>query len=310
MTDFGAYGDEMARPDGLTEQEIERLVAGTGHDEGHSDLALFLADVRAQAGVDEATATRHLMALSLEAERLSAQGVPPRSSAAAVTAPTWRRVMNRSIRLAAQTAAGVAVLSASMLGLAYAGVDLPGTAAEKALESVANVELPNQGDELEHGKSVSDDVKALIESSNERGCEFGQAVSEVASQNRKGDGGSDKDPCAKDGETEDTKATAKGSKAAGEERSAKGRATAAEKSDGRSKAGAEDAGTNNDKGQTTSEEAKSKNDDDGDATETDVEDKADAKADNAGTHDDAGHNTADDAQSTEHGKSSSAQDTK
>lgn len=291
MSDLGAYQDEMAPRYGLTDEQIERLVTGGIVEEAHSDLAMFLADVKAQGRVDEATASRHLAALSHEAERPSAQGVPPRLQQSNVQLDRlWRRVMRRGIRLVAQASAAVVVLSGSMIGLAYAGVDLPGTAAENALEAVTSVELPNQTDEptsTENGNSVSEDVKGVHETMTERGCEFGQAVSEAAGQNRRGEGGSGVDPCTRGDEKEKPENEPQGSKATGEERSAEGRATAAEKSEGRSEAGGDNAGTKNDHGEMTSDGAPSKKDEG--VTE------AGPPADVPGTNNDQGQATAEEA---------------
>jgi len=148
--------------------------------------------------------------------------------------------MSRTASIGMKIAAATAALLLSTIGLAYAGVDLPGTAAEKAVEKVLGVELPNQaaddsasdeahgksdedhgksdeaGDE-ENGKSVSDDVHDVKDSTEERGCEFGQAVSDAAGANRQGDEDNEKDPCDReDGEEHEPQ----GSRATGEEHSA------------------------------------------------------------------------------------------
>jgi hypothetical protein len=286
MSDRDAYQGEMARRDGLSDEEVEALLAGIAREGEHPELALFLATVREQATIDDTTTARHLDAISQEAERVAA-GLRPVAGPHVVASPTptWRRVMQRSSRLIAQTTAGVVVLSMSMIGLAYAGVDLPGTAAEKALEKVTPLDLPNQGGQegaeaTTSGKSVADDVKAVIESSTTRGCPFGQAVAEVASQNRQGDGGSDKDPCARGAEDKDGN-DPQGSKATGEERSAKGRAIAADKSGGASEGGTGDEAKNDGAGNGDPEGAQSKG-------EENRSPKADGGADNAGSHDDKG----------------------
>jgi hypothetical protein len=171
-----------------------------------------------------------------------------------------------------------------MAGLAYAGVDLPGTAAEKAVENVLRVELPNQARPENPGKSVADEVHAVIEGTEDRGCEFGQAVAAAASANRRGEAPAKDDPCARDGSEPN------GSRATGEERSAEGRARASEASGGASDAGADNAGTHDDFGRATAEEAKTGGQESGSSA-------SDAGADNAGTHDDSGRATAGEASS-------------
>ena len=150
--------------------------------------------------------------------------------------------MDRTISLALKGAAGVLAASMSMMGLAYAGVNLPGQAAAQALEAVTGVELPNQDGE-ENGKSVAEDVKAVVESDMEKGCEFGQAVASAASQNARGER-SDEDRCT---ETDGEDTAPRGSKATGDEKSAQGRATAGERSQGASDAAADNAARGSDR---------------------------------------------------------------
>ena len=181
--------------------------------------------------------------------------------------------MSRTVRVATQVALASIVLSGLTIGLAFAGVDLPGTAAEKALEKVSGLELPNQGTEGS-GNSVNEDVKAVIDSDTEKGCEFGQAVAAEASQNRKGTGGSDTDPCAQGGGASSTHES-KGSKATGEEKSAEGRAKGSTNGGGSSDKGAGNAGVKDD---------------------SDPDDE-DLGSDKAGTHNDAGREKAAEASS-------------
>ncbi len=82
-----------------------------------------------------------------------------------------------------------------MVGLAYAGVDLPGQAAEQAFEAVTNLELPNQGPEVD--SSVSDDVRTVIDGDLE-GCELDQAVADAADANSEDEAASETDPCTQD----------------------------------------------------------------------------------------------------------------
>jgi hypothetical protein len=207
--------------------------------------------------------------------------------------------MDRTIGFALKAFAGTVAASASMVGLAYAGVDLPGQAAEKAIEAVSGLELPNQdGDQTvakdheQGGKSVADDVRAVREG-DLKGCEFGQAVSDAADANRQDEPKDEKDPCVRgddeavDQEASDGRANAaEKSKGRSEAKgsNAPGRTTASEKSNGASDAGADNADTKGAAGNEAS-----------DAGKANGSSKSDAGADNAGTSGDGG--PADDASS-------------
>jgi len=208
--------------------------------------------------------------------------------------------MDKTIGIALKSAAATLAASMSMVGLAYAGVNLPGQAAERALEAVTGLELPNQGSN--EGKSVADDVHAVLDSEL-KGCELGQAVADAADANRQDEASAEIDPCEHaDAEgskaTAEEKSTAGRAKAAeksggrsesrGSEASAQGRATAAEKSGGASDAGADNAGTNDDAGRARGEEASGKG------------------SSNAGTGSEKGGTTADEASSSGKDTGSSA----
>jgi hypothetical protein len=220
-----------------TDEDLDRLFAGSAADDRTRDLAFFFADVKdaAMALPTPEKAAQHVAALSAEAVRLAPEPVAVGSAVAGLA--MWRRMMDKNLPRLGKAAAGVMAASMSMIGLAYAGVDLPGTAAERALEAVSGLELPNQGQPEDAGKSVADDVKAVVESDAEKGCSFGRAVAAAASRNRQGEGGSDTDPCAAGGSA----GQPQGSRATGEEASAEGRAKAAEHSGGASDAGAGNA---------------------------------------------------------------------
>ena len=302
MTPASGYEDEMGRFLRLSDEELSRLLAGEAgvRDVTLDEVASLLGEVRgtfATAAPDEATRGLHLAAIS-EASQLAAdKGTPvarPVSNAYGSVAgqmsglPKWRRLMDRTVSIALKGLAGTVAASMSMFGLAYAGVDLPGQAAEQALEAVIGVELPNQGSE----DSVADDVKSVVESDLE-GCERGQAVADAADANRSDEATTETDPCAQ----ADDAGEARGSKATGEEKSAEGRAKASDASGGASDAGAdnaggasgagaENAGTNDDGGRATGENASSTG-----------SSNADTRGDNAGTNDDTGRSTGDDASS-------------
>ncbi|MQA98808.1 MAG: hypothetical protein GEU78_00710 [Actinobacteria bacterium] len=238
MSDLDAYDDEMARIWRPSEEDVERVLAGgSARDENLDGLPALLRDAQAHFGRPAAASKRaqDLAILALEASHLRDGAQAPSDVR---TPRSWREILDRTRSMALRGAAVVVAASLSMIGLAYAGVDLPGQAAEAALEKVTGLELPNQaGGEVEvtqGDKSVADDVKAVIESTDERGCEFGQAVAEVASQNAQGDTGPEEDPCARAG-------SAEGDEATGEDESAAGRTTAAEVSAGGGTTGKEKA---------------------------------------------------------------------
>jgi len=226
-----------------SDDDLEALFDGTAAVERFEDLALFLADVKAAAttSLPGSKAEAHVAAISAEAARLAEVAGPKVAlqPVPVVELPLWRRFMDKNLPRLAKTAAAVVASSMSLMGLAYAGVDLPGQAAANAIEAVSGVELPNQDGEDNSASAVADAVRAIIESDVERGCEFGQAVAAAASQNSQGEGGSETDPCA----ASDPEGEAKGSRATGEEKSAEGRAKASEASGGASESGADNAST-------------------------------------------------------------------
>lgn len=227
MSDLDAYDDEMARIWRLSEEDIERVLAGQSpREESLDGVVGLLQDVRAHftGPVDPRTRAHDLAVLAREASRLRDGSKEP--SVVRRPTSTWRQILDRTRWVALRGAAATVAASLSMIGLAYAGVDLPGQAAEQALEAVTGLELPNQAELPEHAdSSVADDVRAVIENSTATGCEFGQEVAAAATRNAEGEIGPDEDPCTKAGAAE-----AEGSKATGDERSAEGRATAEEKS--------------------------------------------------------------------------------
>jgi hypothetical protein len=161
MSSSGAYEGEMA----------------SEHTSGGADVAAFLDEMRATyvAEPDEAVASRHLAAMTHEAEVVLPRHRPEPN------AP--RRIMNRNRFLRPVATLGAATIAALLgtAGLAAAGVDLP-DGATNAFER-AGITLPNQargGQSGEHARS--DEVHAIIEDTppSERGCEFGHRVAEAA----------------------------------------------------------------------------------------------------------------------------------
>jgi hypothetical protein len=107
-------------------------------------VAELFAAVRTLArDPQEGTAARHVTMITAEL--------------AGASTPT-ERSLSRVVSFSARFAAGGVAGFMSLTGLAYAGVDLPGTAAETAIESVLGVELPNQAEE--HQNPPSDPGRA------------------------------------------------------------------------------------------------------------------------------------------------------
>ena len=245
MSSFDAYEDEMGHFLRLSDEELARLLAGETavSNEAFDEVTSLLTEARSTFATapDAVTRARHIAAIS-EASQLLANGDPavgPVSKAHepvgthALGLPMWRRAMDRTVSVGLKALAGTIAASLSMVGLAYAGVDLPGQAAEQAIEAVTGVDLPNQGPEVD--TSVSDDVRTVVDGDLE-GCELGQAVADAADANRKDEAAAGNNPC-----TKDESHGAQGSKATGDERSAEGRAKAAQNSDGRSESGSDAA---------------------------------------------------------------------
>jgi hypothetical protein len=297
VSSFDDYDDEMARLSKLSDRDLDCLFAGGSMGSALSDdLGGVLGAARTALtdAPSEVARERHL-AVVLQAARDLALAEQTRAPAPVpALVPPWRKVMRRFLSVAIKLSLALGAATLSMAGLAYAGVDLPGNAAEKAVEKVLGVELPNQGRPENAGKSVADEVHAVIDSSDDRGCEFGQTVAAAASANRQDDSPTKDDPC-----TRDDSNGANGSRATGEERSAEGRARASDASGGASDAGADNAGTHDDFGRATAEEASNGGQGKGSSA-------SNAGADNAGTHDDFGRGTSEEALSSGQEKAASA----
>lgn len=128
------------------------------------------------------------------------QTVSDPSRMTASEAPRPKR-LRRTFRLMLASGVGVAMLS----GLAFAGAlpdamqdALSDAAAKAGITLPASDEHRKDGDHRpaeqrsgkdgDHGKSVRDDVKKVLEDDSLEGKEKGDAVSDVASQNRQNDG--------------------------------------------------------------------------------------------------------------------------
>ncbi|HVM11977.1 MAG TPA: hypothetical protein VM638_05830 [Actinomycetota bacterium] len=222
----------------LTDRDIERLLAGDALERADlTEVASHLRNLRAFSarapGVE--VANRHVVAAASAARAASGDAV---LEGAASPAPARRGFLERTRLAVARLATGAVALSGATAGLAYAGVDLPGSAAEQAFDKVG-IELPNQAPDTE-AADVADRVHAVIEAwpQQERGCAFGQAVAAAARDD-------DVQTCRSDASKAGAEAAkgkaegkakgpekARGGRATGTAKSARGRAEAAERSDG------------------------------------------------------------------------------
>jgi hypothetical protein len=234
----------MTRFSRFDEKDLDRLFSGISPEGPLDDLTAFLRGVRASCAQSptEDVVGQHLASISETIGR-SETRPPVDRSFMTTRAPLWRRAVNNTVSAALKVGAGVVAASMSMVGLAYAGVDLPRQAPAHALEAVTGLELPNQDpetvDEVEIDRSVSGDVRAVIESreSYATGCEFGRAVAAAATQNSQGQG----DPQAKDCHSDGATAAPWRGAASGTAKSADGKANASGARSGNATSGRERA---------------------------------------------------------------------
>jgi len=198
-----AYGDDMARFQRLSDEDVERLFRGRPPeaDQDLHDLATFLADASeslARPPRSEIEATHlALLAEAVRSRHAAAMGssLPIATRPGASAGLTRRRVPMRlrTVRLAAKVAGAAALMVILTAALAFAGVDLPGTAAETAFQTVG-VDLPNQGDAAAEAvdpaklpPEASETARRVLTVINEwfsgapwSGCELGARVSQAA----------------------------------------------------------------------------------------------------------------------------------
>jgi hypothetical protein len=167
----------------VTERDMDRLLSGrTPADGSEAGLAAFVGSARRVLTVppDEATEAAHLKAI-LAAAR-------PRPTTTILPA-TGKKAAGSSLGLrlraaAAKVAIGALGLTTGTAGLAMAGVDLPGTLAEKAFDAVG-ISLPNQDRGHQSSPNASETSRRVHEAHRRRdasmsGCEFGASVSRAA----------------------------------------------------------------------------------------------------------------------------------
>ncbi|MGH2540915.1 MAG: hypothetical protein ACRDGK_10365 [Actinomycetota bacterium] len=257
----------MARFLRMSDEDVERLFRGLPpeDDEDLRDLAGFLAEAADTLSRpprrDVEAEHLALLAGSIRTRPAGLRGSSePITAEAPVARPTERKRRGLMRIPAVRRTAKVTVAAASLVvltaGLAFAGVDLPGTAAETAFAKVLGVELPNQAEEHagsvpeELPESAADTANAVLDMIREwrsgvdwSGCEFGATVSAAA----RGESEPDTSHCEAGG--------ASGSVAsAGSENAAKA-AEGLETADEASGGAASDGADNADEGLQTGDEA-------------------------------------------------------
>jgi hypothetical protein len=193
--DRDAYPDDMARFLRLTDEDVELLFRGLppGRDEDLHDLADFLSGAT-QALARPPRIDVEAEHLALVSEAFRARSDAPNGATTEVGAGrshSRRGLMRlRTVRWAAKGGLAAAAIVLMTAALAFAGVDLPGNAAETAFQKVLGVDLPNQGDEPDPAQlppDASDTARRVLTVIQEwrsgaewTGCEFGARVSHAA----------------------------------------------------------------------------------------------------------------------------------
>jgi hypothetical protein len=198
--DRDAYPDDMARLLRLNDEDVERILRGLPPEgsEDLRDLADFLVDAATLSRSPAREVRAAHLSLLAGAIRTSSAGPEvssgPAAAALPILKPTERKRRMRSpvARWAAKVTLAAATLIAFTAALAWAGVDLPGAAAETAFQKVLGVELPNQGgedapDPAQLPDDASDTAGRVLTAIHDwrsgaggSGCEFGAAVSAAA----------------------------------------------------------------------------------------------------------------------------------
>ena len=198
-----AYHDDMARFLRLSDEDVERLFRGLPpeRDEDLRDIADFLVGAtqalsRSPRKDVEARHLAHMSAALRPRSDEAVSGAPaPTRTGAPIARSTERRGLMRlrTVRWAAKVGLATASIVLITAALAWAGADLPGTAAETAFQKVLGVDLPNQAEEHagavpeELPESASETARAVLDVIREwrsgaewSGCEFGARVSAAA----------------------------------------------------------------------------------------------------------------------------------
>jgi hypothetical protein len=310
-----AYQDDMARFLRLSDEDVQRLFRGLppGRDEDLRDLADFLADAtQALSRPPRNDVEAGHLALIAEAVRPpSEKALAPTPAATRTGTPMARSTERRgpmrlrTVRWAVKVAVATASVVLTTAALAFAGVDLPGTAAETAFQKVLGVDLPNQAEEHagavpeELPEGAADTALAVLDVIREwrsgaewSGCEFGARVSTAA---RGLEGEPDTSHCAG--------ADGGGSVAAGGSENASHANEGLETADEASGGAASDGASNADDGLGIADEASDGAGSDGASNADDGLGTADGASDGAGSD---GASNADDGLGTADGASDGA----
>lgn len=198
-----AYQDDMVPFLRLTDEDVERLFRGLPpeRDEDLREVADFLASAtqalsRPPNGDVEAG---HLALIAEALRSQSDEALTPIRAVTTTRAPIARSTERRgpmrlrTVRWTVKVAVATASVVLMTAALAFAGVDLPGTAAETAVETMLGVDLPNQAQQHadalpeELPESASETAVAVLDVIREwrsgaewTGCEFGARVSAAA----------------------------------------------------------------------------------------------------------------------------------
>jgi hypothetical protein len=262
--DRDAYPDDMARFLRLSDEDVELLFRGLppGRDEDLRDLADFLSSAtEALARPPRKDVEAEHLALLAEAVR-SRSGAPnaaTRTEARVARSRERRGLMRlRTVRWAARFGVATTAVVLMTAALAFAGVDLPSTAAETAFQKVLGVDLPNQSDAPDPAQlppDASDTARRVLTVIQEwrsgaewTGCEFGARFSHAA---RRLEGEPDTSRCEGGGAGGPLGSNGAGVGPSGNSEAGLGRANDA--SDGAASNGAEHAG----EGQGIADEASS-----------------------------------------------------
>ena len=193
--DRDAYPDDMARFLRLTDEDVELLFRGVppGRDEDLRELAEFLSSAtRALARPPRSDVEAEHLALVSEAFRGRSDAPGAATTEMRVNGSRARSGLMRlhAVRWAAKVGLAAAAIVLMTAALAFAGVNLPGTAAETAFQNVLGVDLPNQGDAPDPAQlppDASDTARRVLTVIQEMrsgadwtGCEFGARVSHAA----------------------------------------------------------------------------------------------------------------------------------
>lgn len=200
MSGYDAFEEEMGFARRIRDEDAERLLAGPAPQRGQrpdlDEVAVFLGAARVALPAQpdprvEVSLVQRLAATAGAANDATTAELP------AVPAPAWRP----RLALAAKVAVAVALLPATMAGLAFAGVQLPEPARE-AFERIG-LDLPNQSavdeptadDDGDDKASSKANERSAVAGKHDRGAHGGKSANKgKKGKGKKKDKAKDKDP--------------------------------------------------------------------------------------------------------------------